>query len=216
MPSLRAANVVILLLGAALFAMWFFLSLFLQQVLGHSPLETGLDFLPMTLSIVAAATLAPRLVDRFGAEGGADGRACSLPLRASRSSANWTPAPAMCRSCSSAGSSPRSAWGPRWSRRPSPPSGRSSPRDGARLGHGQYVAAGGRRPRPRGALDHRDVARQHPDRGRRRRAHRSDRRLLAGAAPGLRAVPSRGARRGADAAAPPARSGRGAAVAEPS
>ncbi len=68
LPALRAANVVILLLGAALFAMWFFLSLFLQQVLGHSPLETGLDFLPMTLSIVAAATLAPRLVDRFGAK----------------------------------------------------------------------------------------------------------------------------------------------------
>lgn len=66
MPSLRAANVVLLLVGAALFAMWFFLSLFLQQVLGHSPLETGLDFLPMTLSIVAASTLAPRFVDRFG------------------------------------------------------------------------------------------------------------------------------------------------------
>jgi EmrB/QacA subfamily drug resistance transporter len=66
MPSLRAANVVILLLGAALFAMWFFLSLFLQQVLGHSPLHTGLDFLPMTLSIVAAATLAPRFVARWG------------------------------------------------------------------------------------------------------------------------------------------------------
>jgi Na+/melibiose symporter-like transporter len=48
--------------------MWFFLSLFLQQVLGHSPLETGLDFLPMTLSIVAAATLAPRFVARFGAK----------------------------------------------------------------------------------------------------------------------------------------------------
>jgi EmrB/QacA subfamily drug resistance transporter len=68
LPTLRAANVVLLLVGAALFAMWFFLSLFLQQVLGHSPLETGLDFLPMTLSIVAASTLAPRLVDRFGAK----------------------------------------------------------------------------------------------------------------------------------------------------
>jgi EmrB/QacA subfamily drug resistance transporter len=67
-PTLRAANVVILLLGAALFAMWFFLSLFLQQVLGHSPLETGIDFVPMTLSIVAAATLAPRLVARYGAK----------------------------------------------------------------------------------------------------------------------------------------------------
>jgi EmrB/QacA subfamily drug resistance transporter len=67
LPALRAANVVIALLGAALFAMWFFLSLFLQQVLGHSALETGLNFLPMTLTIVAAATLAPRFVARFGA-----------------------------------------------------------------------------------------------------------------------------------------------------
>jgi EmrB/QacA subfamily drug resistance transporter len=64
---LRAANLVILLLGAALFAMWFFVSLFLQQVLGHGALETGLDFLPMTLSVVIAATIAPRLVTRFGA-----------------------------------------------------------------------------------------------------------------------------------------------------
>jgi Na+/melibiose symporter-like transporter len=63
---LRAANLVILLLGAALFAMWFFVSLFLQQVLGHGALETGLDFLPMTVSIVIAATIAPRLVTRFG------------------------------------------------------------------------------------------------------------------------------------------------------
>jgi MFS family permease len=67
LPSLRAANLVILLLGAALFAMWFFVSLYLQQVLGHGALETGLDFLPMTLSIVVAATVAPRLVTRFGA-----------------------------------------------------------------------------------------------------------------------------------------------------
>jgi EmrB/QacA subfamily drug resistance transporter len=67
LPSLRAANLVILLLGAALFAMWFFISLYLQQVLGHGALETGLDFLPMTLSIVVAATVAPRLVTRFGA-----------------------------------------------------------------------------------------------------------------------------------------------------
>lgn len=66
MPALRSANLVILLLGSALFAMWFFLSLYLQQVLGHDALETGLDFLPMTLAIVGASTLAPRLVARFG------------------------------------------------------------------------------------------------------------------------------------------------------
>ncbi len=66
MPTLRAANIVIFLLGSALFAMWFFVSLYLQQVLGHDALETGLLFLPMTLSIVAASTLAPRFVNRFG------------------------------------------------------------------------------------------------------------------------------------------------------
>lgn len=66
MQTLRSANVVILMLGSALFAMWFFLSLYLQQVLGHSALRTGLDFLPMTICIVAASTLAPRFVARVG------------------------------------------------------------------------------------------------------------------------------------------------------
>ncbi|MDX6637995.1 MAG: hypothetical protein QOJ01_1506, partial [Solirubrobacterales bacterium] len=66
MPTLRAANAVIFLLGSALFAMWFFLSLYLQQVLGHDALQTGLLFLPMTLSIVVASTQAPKLIARFG------------------------------------------------------------------------------------------------------------------------------------------------------
>ena len=39
--TLSAANVVVLLVGAASFAMWFFLSLYLQQVLGYSPLKAG-------------------------------------------------------------------------------------------------------------------------------------------------------------------------------
>jgi MFS family permease len=63
---LRAANVVVFLLGAATFAMWFFLSLYLQQVRGYSPLHAGLAFLPMTLSIVVASTLASRGVTRVG------------------------------------------------------------------------------------------------------------------------------------------------------
>ena len=66
MPSLRAANLVIALLYSAVFAMWFFLTLYLQQVLNYDPLQAGLSFLPMTLSIVVASTLAPRLVARFG------------------------------------------------------------------------------------------------------------------------------------------------------
>src|SRR4051794_9252379 len=60
------ANVVVFLLGAAMFAMWFFLSLYLQQVLGYSPLEAGLAFLPMSLAIVAGSTAASRLMARFG------------------------------------------------------------------------------------------------------------------------------------------------------
>jgi EmrB/QacA subfamily drug resistance transporter len=63
---LRAANSVVLLLYASQFPAWFFLTLYLQQVLHYSAIEAGLGFLPMTLSIFAASTLAPRLVARFG------------------------------------------------------------------------------------------------------------------------------------------------------
>jgi EmrB/QacA subfamily drug resistance transporter len=64
--TLSAANIVVLLVGAASFAMWFFLSLYLQQVLGYSPLRAGFAFLPMTLCIVAGSTLASRAVTRVG------------------------------------------------------------------------------------------------------------------------------------------------------
>jgi EmrB/QacA subfamily drug resistance transporter len=64
--TLSAANVVVLMIGAAVFAMWFFLSLYLQQVLGYSPLRAGLAFLPMTLCIVACSTIASRVVTRVG------------------------------------------------------------------------------------------------------------------------------------------------------
>jgi EmrB/QacA subfamily drug resistance transporter len=66
--TLSAANLVVFLVGAASFAMWFFLSLYLQQVQGYSPLEAGLAFLPMTLCIVAGSTIASRLVIRVGAK----------------------------------------------------------------------------------------------------------------------------------------------------
>jgi EmrB/QacA subfamily drug resistance transporter len=60
------ANVVMFLLGAAMFAMWFFLTLYLQQVLGYSPLVTGLTFVPQTLAIAIGATAAGRLVPKLG------------------------------------------------------------------------------------------------------------------------------------------------------
>jgi EmrB/QacA subfamily drug resistance transporter len=64
---LRAANLIVLLMYAANFPAWFFITLYLQQVLHYSAIEAGLGFLPMTLSIFAGSTLAPRVVARFGA-----------------------------------------------------------------------------------------------------------------------------------------------------
>ena len=66
--QLSAANLVIGLVGASTFAMWFFLSLYLQEVLGYSPIKTGLVFLPMTLAIVVGSTIASRVTMRFGAK----------------------------------------------------------------------------------------------------------------------------------------------------
>jgi EmrB/QacA subfamily drug resistance transporter len=63
---LQIANNIVLLFSAALFPMWFVSSLYLQQVLGLSPLHTGLIFLPMTLTIMLVASNAGRLVSHFG------------------------------------------------------------------------------------------------------------------------------------------------------
>jgi len=46
----------VLLFSASLFPMWFVSSLYLQQVLGLSPLDTGLIFLPMTVMIMLVAS----------------------------------------------------------------------------------------------------------------------------------------------------------------
>jgi len=66
--TLSAANLVVLLLGGASFGMWFFLSLYLQQVRGYSPIKAGFSFLPMTLCIVAGSMLASSAVKRVGAK----------------------------------------------------------------------------------------------------------------------------------------------------
>src|SRR5262245_57903634 len=65
--TLRAANLVIFLLYAAIFGFWFFQSLYMQGTLHFSALETGLAFVPMTLGVGLGATLAPRLTRRIGA-----------------------------------------------------------------------------------------------------------------------------------------------------
>jgi EmrB/QacA subfamily drug resistance transporter len=55
---------VMLIVGAAMFAMFYFLGLYVQQVLGYSPLKSGFAFLPFSLGIVVAAQLASTLMTR--------------------------------------------------------------------------------------------------------------------------------------------------------
>ena len=68
-PLLGAANGAQLLLGAAWVSMWFFLNLYLQQVLGVSAFAAGAALLPMTgLVVLVMIAVAPRLQARFGAK----------------------------------------------------------------------------------------------------------------------------------------------------
>src|ERR671931_209829 len=64
--TLTGANVVGILLGASLFSMFFFISLYMQQVLGYSPIHAGLSYLPLAVTIIVAAGLGGQLVTRFG------------------------------------------------------------------------------------------------------------------------------------------------------
>ena len=63
--SLAAADATFLLVAAALFGVFFFLTLYLQQVMGYSALKTGVAYLPLSLTLIGASALASRLVDRF-------------------------------------------------------------------------------------------------------------------------------------------------------
>ncbi len=65
--TVRAANVVMFLVAAGLFAMFYFNTLYLQRVLGYSALEAGLAFLPFTAGIIIGAGLSQKLVASLGA-----------------------------------------------------------------------------------------------------------------------------------------------------
>ena len=64
--TLRGANIVGLLIGMSLFSMFFFISLYLQDVLGYSPIKTGIAYLPLAVGIIISAGLASQLVTRIG------------------------------------------------------------------------------------------------------------------------------------------------------
>jgi EmrB/QacA subfamily drug resistance transporter len=66
-PNLAAANLAQLLLGGAWIPMWFFLNLYLQQVLGYGAFPSGAALLPMTtLVMIGMIAVAPRATNRFG------------------------------------------------------------------------------------------------------------------------------------------------------
>ncbi|MFJ9389778.1 MFS transporter [Nocardioides sp. NPDC101246] len=66
-PNLAAANIAQLLLGAAWIPMFFFINLYLQQVLGLGAFESGAALLPMTVTImIGMVAVAPRLTAAFG------------------------------------------------------------------------------------------------------------------------------------------------------
>jgi EmrB/QacA subfamily drug resistance transporter len=64
--TLTGANVIGLLIGAALFSMFFFLSRYMQEVLRYDALKTGLSYLPLALVIIVSAGLASVLVTKLG------------------------------------------------------------------------------------------------------------------------------------------------------
>jgi EmrB/QacA subfamily drug resistance transporter len=64
--TLAVANAVLLLVASGLFGMFFFASLYVQEILGYSPLQAGLAFLPVTGGIVVGAGLAQQLIRRAG------------------------------------------------------------------------------------------------------------------------------------------------------
>jgi EmrB/QacA subfamily drug resistance transporter len=64
--TLTGANVVGLLVGASLFSAFFFISLYMQQVLGYSAIKAGLSYLPLSLTIITSAAVGSQLVTRLG------------------------------------------------------------------------------------------------------------------------------------------------------
>ncbi|MBA8978637.1 EmrB/QacA subfamily drug resistance transporter [Streptomyces aureorectus] len=64
--SVASANVAMFLSGSAMFCMWFFMTLYAQNVLGYTPLEAGLALVPSSLAVILGSKLAPRLMRTAG------------------------------------------------------------------------------------------------------------------------------------------------------
>jgi len=65
-PTFAGANLTMLLVALAMFGVFFFVSLYMQNILGYSATQAGATFLPMTILIVLLAPIAGKLTDRIG------------------------------------------------------------------------------------------------------------------------------------------------------
>jgi EmrB/QacA subfamily drug resistance transporter len=99
--SFSGANLVAMLVSLGMFGVFFFVSLYLQNILGWSPTKAGASFLPMTLLIILVAPVAGKMSDRIGSRwlmgGGMTLVSISLLLyqRVGLHSTFWTLLPAM-------------------------------------------------------------------------------------------------------------------------
>ncbi|MET8687804.1 MFS transporter [Streptomyces sp. NPDC004732] len=64
--TVSAANAAMFVCGGGMFAMWMFMTLYTQNVLGYSPMKAGLALMPSSLTVVLGSMLAPRLMPVLG------------------------------------------------------------------------------------------------------------------------------------------------------
>lgn len=66
--AVSAANVSMLLLGSATFCMWYFMTVYVQNVLGYTPLQAGFALVPSSAAVFIGAKAAPAIMARTGAK----------------------------------------------------------------------------------------------------------------------------------------------------
>lgn len=64
--NITGANMTMMPIAAAMFSIFYFTSIYVQEILGFSPVKTGLAFLPVPVTIAIAATSAPKLIKKIG------------------------------------------------------------------------------------------------------------------------------------------------------
>ena len=97
--TLTGANIVAVLVAMSLFSMFFFVSLYMQQVLGFDALKAGVAYLPLAIGIIISAGVASQLVTKVGFKPVHGGRVrCSSPAgsRGSRRCRRTAPTSATC------------------------------------------------------------------------------------------------------------------------